>query len=102
MTPAATPACAGPQVSCEWVSPRRSALLTNSVIGFAGRFGRSTVRNGMWPARGVASDVVHAVSTGPPLRPMTMLICAALVPLPANDSPINVRAANSPCVMGQG
>src|SRR5215218_1185 len=99
VTPAATPAWAGPQVSCEWVSPRTSALFTNSVIGFTGRFGRSTVRNGTCPRRGVASDVVHAVSTGPPLRPITTLMCAAFGPLPANDSPTSVRAANSASVM---
>ena len=72
----------------EWRSPSRVALLTNSVIGLAGTPGRTVVRKAAWPARGVASAVTHAVSTGPPLAPSTVLRWAASGPDPTKASPI--------------
>src|SRR5215210_8953381 len=93
-TPEAIPACAAPNVRLTCDSFPIVVLLTNSVKGRAGTPGRTTATKGVWPIRGVARAVVQAVSTGPPLRPMTTLTCAAFTPSPTKDSPIKLPAAN--------
>ena len=94
VTPAATPACAGPQVRVRGCRPRRSALLTNSVIGFTGQ-----VR----PEHGEERDVAGAGRRergrprgldGPALAPDDDVDVRGVGAVPANDSPISVRAAN--------
>ena len=69
---------------------RRStaALLTNSVIGFTGTFGRATTTNGACPA--AASPARSPTRRRPdrPSAPSTVLTCAAFGPSPAKPSPM--------------
>src|SRR5438270_13996511 len=84
--PSARPAWAGPHVSRECSSERKSALLINRVKGLTGQFGCKTVKTGMLPGLGKAMAVRNACSSGPPFSPTARLRCAALAPAPAHAS----------------
>ena len=70
-------------------SPRKSALLIKAVIGLTGTPGCNTTMYGKCPLVGDDNAPAHACPTGPLRGPTITLMCAALGPLPMNDSPIN-------------